>query len=199
MKPDRLAEIVNCAAVLFDKNGYHQTSMEDIALEVGLKKPSLYHYVNSKDEILFLIHEEFVGLLFDSQRERAGQNLSYDDRLRMTMRDILRLMVSHRSHVRVFFEHYRELESNYRALITPRRDEYFEVITALIQEGVSEGRYRDIDPNLAAFALFGMCNWAYTWFNSDGRATADDVAENFWLWLTQGLYSPRVSGEVSGP
>ncbi len=189
MKIDRRAEIAARAAQLFDRHGFHQTTMEDIAVEVGLKKPTLYHYVNSKDEILYLIHEEFVGLLFDGQRERESLNLSCDENLRQSMRDILQLMVSHRSHVRVFFEHYRELSSRYQDLIKPKRDEYYRLIVQFIRDGVAEGCYADVDPELAALAMFGMCNWAYTWFNEAGPISADEVANNFWRWLTSGIAS----------
>jgi len=48
----RRAEIVEIAARLFDRHGYHSTSMDDIAEAVGLRKPSLYHYFKSKDQIL---------------------------------------------------------------------------------------------------------------------------------------------------
>lgn len=187
MKIDRRAEIAERAARLFDRQGFHQTTMEDIAVDVGIKKPTLYHYVNSKDEILYLIHEEFLGLLFDGQRERESLGLPCDENLRLSMRDILHLMVSHRSHVRVFFEHYRELSSRYQELIKPKRDEYYRLIVGFIRDGVSVGCYRDVDPELAALAMFGMCNWAYTWFNESGAISADDVADNFWTWLTSGI------------
>ncbi len=198
MKTDRRAEIAERAAILFDQHGFHQTTMEDIAVEVGLKKPTLYHYVHSKDEILYLIHEDFLGLLFDGQREREALNLPCDEKVRQSMRDILQLMVSHRSHVRVFFEHYRELSSRYQDLIKPKRDEYFRLIVGFIRDGVDEGRYGAVDPELAALAMFGMCNWAYTWFNENGPVSADEVADNFWRWLTSGIAAaPSSSASVS--
>lgn len=197
VKTDRRAEIAARAARLFDRQGFHQTTMEDIAVEVGLKKPTLYHYVNSKDEILYLIHEEFLGLLFDGQRERESLNLPCDEKLHQSMRDILQLMVSHRSHVRVFFEHYRELSSRYQELIKPKRDEYFHLIVGFIREGVEEGCYRDVDPELAALAMFGMCNWAYTWFNEGGPVSADEVADDFWRWLTSGIAAESSSSTAT--
>src|SRR5436190_931007 len=49
---ERRREIVDQAAALFDRRGYHGTSLEDVAASVGLRKASLYHYFRGKDDIL---------------------------------------------------------------------------------------------------------------------------------------------------
>lgn len=187
MKNDRRQNIITQAALLFDQHGYHKTTMEDIADVVGIKKPTLYHYFQSKDEILSLIHEVFVDLLFSRQEERNGLIISYEELLRNSMRDIIHLMATHRSHVRVFFEHHRELAEPFQSSIRLKRDAYFELIASFIQAGINDGRYKVSSANLGALAMFGMCNWAYTWFNPNGPYGADEVADSFWKWLITGF------------
>ena len=187
MKNKRRQDIATKAALLFDQQGYHQTTMEDIADLMGIKKPTLYHYFKSKDEILSLIHEVFVELLLEKQKERKKSMISYEDLLRNTMRDIIGLMVTHRSHVRVFFEHHRELPEPFQSSIHLKRDKYFELIESYIQSGIDDGKYKISDAKLGALAMFGMCNWAYTWFDSHGRYSADSVGDQFWMWLTTGF------------
>ena len=60
---ERRKEIIRKAATLFNITGYFNTSMDDIAEAVGLRKPTLYYYVSSKEEILYLIHEELIDHL----------------------------------------------------------------------------------------------------------------------------------------
>src|SRR5690349_10388089 len=48
-------EIIEAAIRLFNQNGYHATSMQDIARSVCIKKPSLYHHFDSKEAILLTI------------------------------------------------------------------------------------------------------------------------------------------------
>ena len=187
MRNKRRQDIATKAALLFDQQGYHQTTMEDIADLMGIKKPTLYHYFRSKDEILSLIHEVFVDLLLSKQEERNGLMISYEDLLRNSMRDIIRLMVTHRSHVRVFFEHYRELHEPFQSSIRLKRDEYFRLIASYIQTGIDDKKYKISNANLGALAMFGMCNWAYTWFNPNGPYSADNRADHFWSWLTTGF------------
>lgn len=188
----RRDQIVRHAAALFDRHGYHQTTMIDVANDVGIKKPTLYHYVASKEEILFLIHEEFVDLLIAAQQARAALTDSPDELLLGTMVDILRLMETHHSYVRVFFEHHRELPPGaLRDAITAKRDTYFDDVREMIARGAEAGVFIVPDPRLAALAMFGMCNWAYTWYRPDGPHRPDDIARWFWGWLVTGLRGVR--------
>lgn len=112
---ERRQQIVDAAAELFDKVGYSNTSMEDIAAVVGVAKPTLYHYFPGKDAVLLEIHEEFIDLLNRQHAERVAAELGPEQLLLEVMADILELMRTHRGHVRVFFEHHRELPPEARA------------------------------------------------------------------------------------
>ena len=76
----RRDEIVAQAVALFNAKGYAGTSVNDIADALGLSKPALYHYIQHKEDVLYWIHEDFA------------------------------LLLTHRDCLRVFFEHFRELD-----------------------------------------------------------------------------------------
>jgi AcrR family transcriptional regulator len=188
---DRRAQIVEKAAELFDQAGYHTTSMDDIARAVGLAKPTLYHYFDSKDRILLEVHEEFISLLLGRQRHRAADDdTDMSELLYEVMVDILDLMRTHRGHVRVFFEHHRELAPASREGILAGRDAYFSSVRRLFEVGRDRGEF-DCDPQLSAMALFGMCNWAYQWYDPKGRLTTEDVARYFHGVLIHGIAGPQ--------
>jgi AcrR family transcriptional regulator len=161
--------------------------MADIAEDVGIRKPTLYHYVSSKEDILFLIHQEFVELLFAAQERRDKSGGNPEELLLGAMTDILSLMRTHRSHVRVFFEHHRELPERYASTISERRDAYFEMICSIIAKGNEEGLFNVPDVRLVALAIFGMCNWAYTWYQVDGSMSTEEIGAQFWGWLANGI------------
>jgi AcrR family transcriptional regulator len=183
----RLRTIVDRAAELFDRDGYARVSVADIAAAVGIRKPTLYHYVESKEEILALIHQEFMTLVFDAGRSRADQDLSPADAVRATMADILRLMETHRGHVRVFFEHHRELPESERRRIAGERDRYAAGVRTILAAGVQCGAFRAVDLDLTTLALFGMCNWAYQWYEPGGKLSPDQVAGFFADILLRGI------------
>ena len=186
---DRRHQLVARAAALFDERGYHQTSVEDVAEACGIRKPTLYHYFNGKDEILFWIHEEFIDLLVARQRERDEQGTPPADALREIMADVVGLLRTHRGYVRVFFEHHRELSGESRAAIRAKRDAFQASIERLFERGVAAGDFRPVDPRLATLVLAGMCNWAYHWYDPDGPLGSDEIAAVFWTILLDGFES----------
>lgn len=179
-------EIVAEAAELFDRNGYHEVGVGQIAEAVGIAKPTLYHYLSSKDELLTWIHEEFIDLLLEKQAERRGTT-SPAAELQEVMTNVLELMETHRGHVRVFFEHHRELPDEARARMREKRDAYKQGVEQTIARGIAAGDFRAVDPRLATLALFGICNWAYQWYSSGGALTPAELGMFFTDLLLQGL------------
>lgn len=184
---ERRQQIVSLAAELFDKSGYTSTTMDDIAREVGVAKPTLYHYFPSKDHILHAIHEEFIDLLIERHEARAKTGLRADQLLLEAMADILELMETHRGHVRVFFEHHRELPEESRGEVKVKRDRYESYVEGLIRDGIRDGIFRETDPHLATLATFGMCNWAYQWYRPGKGLRSREVAYQFWNYMVYGI------------
>lgn len=187
---ERRRELLHRAAALFDQAGYHSTTLDDIAEASGIHKPTVYHYFTGKDDLLFWIHDEFIELLLGRHEARLRTPMPVHQMLLETMGDILELMETHRGHVRVFFEHHRELPDERRASIDAKRDRYQALVEDLIRQGVESGEFRDVDAHLAAFALFGMCNWAYQWYSSEGPLRTREIAYAFWDLLLHGLDTP---------
>jgi AcrR family transcriptional regulator len=183
----RRREIVRRAAILFDEQGYHQTSMENIAEAVGIRKPSLYYYFKSKDELLFWIHEEFVDWLLERHDARLKLPLAPTQLVHEMIADILELMETHRGHVRVFFEHHRELAGKHKEKIKLKRDRYHAMVEDIVRRGVETGEFRTVDVRLTTLAIFGTVNWAYQWYRSDGRLRPREIAYVFSDLLLNGM------------
>jgi AcrR family transcriptional regulator len=194
----RRREIIDLAAELFDRHGYARVSMEQIALRAGIAKPTLYHYFRGKDEILRGIHESFMDLLLERHAERQRLGLTPADLLLGVMTDILGLMQTHRGHVRVYFEHHRELPQDVRKEIRAKRDRYERLVREALEEGIAAGQFRDVDPTTATLAIFGMCNWAYQWWRPQAGADPARTALRMWDLIMHGLQTPG-SGEDSRP
>lgn len=161
--------------------------MADLARAVGIEKPTLYHYFKGKGEILFWIHEEFIDLLVEKADARAATNPSAAEELLGAVGDIVALMETHRGHVRVFFEHHRELTTAQKETIRKKRDAYEDVVRRIVERGVADGEFRQLDTQLSTLAIFGMCNWTYQWYRADGAYTTDEIAYQFYDLILNGL------------
>jgi AcrR family transcriptional regulator len=186
---NRRREIADEAAALFDEAGSTNPSMEDIANAVGIAKPTLYHYFTSKDEIVLEIHEAFIDLLLERHSERIRHHeLDSKSLLLEAMADIFELMETHRGHVRVFFEYYRQLPDPHRSSIRAKRNLYFSMVEDIVRQGIKDGEFRDIDPTLATIAVFGLCNWSHLELSRvGGRLRAREFAQHFWDFIVRGF------------
>lgn len=180
-------DILRHCAALFDRVGYHKASMQMLADEVGLGKPTLYHYFPSKTAILFAMHDAHMNALLAGLE---GEGASNDPlgRLRAACIDILRQIAEHPGYVRAFMDHYEDLEGSMRNHIREQRNAYFQRVRGIIRQGIEGGQFRSVDPDLTTFGFLGMCNWAYKWYPPMAkRKTPEEVADAICQPFFQGL------------
>jgi AcrR family transcriptional regulator len=184
----RRAQIIEIAAELFDRNGYHDTTMQAIADQAGVRKASLYYYFRSKDDILAELHQTLAGVVVDRQRQRrAAGELGPREQLRAMMRDVVGLGETHPGYLRIFFESHRELPPAVREVMAGQRADYHRMVRDVLAAGVASGEFVTADPELASLAALSLMNWTYQWFDRSGRLTAADVADRFYAILLDGI------------
>jgi TetR/AcrR family transcriptional regulator, cholesterol catabolism regulator len=185
---NRRSEIIGIAVQLFDRYGYAHTSMDQIAYAASLGKASLYHYCDSKSDLLVQIHNDFMDLLFKKLDDIERQNLPPQEQLKAVVFHIVSLADTHGPYLRTYLEHYREAPMRDRRVIGARRRRYEEVVGKMVTDAIDLGIFREIDPSFATMTIFGSANWTYQWY---GRLGGDPVktAEAMWDVLFHGLSS----------
>lgn len=183
----RQAEIMRAAATLFNARGFHETSMDDIAAAVGIKKPTLYHHVKNKAQLVGWIHDECVRAVGPPLVEYMKSDLAPSEILRRVAIDIYGLLDSKPGYLRVYFEHHRDLDTRSKSRITKKRDEYYENVRQVIERGNESGEFEVSNPKIAAMAFFGMCNWGYQWYQAKGPESAAEIGEYVWSIYSGGI------------
>jgi TetR/AcrR family transcriptional regulator, cholesterol catabolism regulator len=182
----RRGDILREAARLFDQVGYHGVNMEMIAEAAGLKKPTLYHYIRSKDEILFGIQEQMIAALHAGLTHRIDEGRNTVHLLQGVFEDIFRALHDRPGVVRSFFEQSLELTPESRAEISRRRSAFTSDVMQVIRQGMETGALRRSDVRLTTLCFFGVCNWAYQWYQP--RATEPDtVARKCFAMFASGI------------
>ncbi len=180
-------EIIHAAAQIFRKKGYDATSMQDIADAVGLQKASLYHHVQSKQEILLVILDHALDLMIDDLEAVLASTGGPEDKLRRAVRATIGRLTEDRDLAGVLLLEHRSLEPKLRARHISRRDRYDALWRRLLQSGIDAGALRPVDVQLTAFALLGVQNWMITWYRKEGRLSVEDIADAFTDLFLQGL------------
>jgi len=184
------------AAQLFHDKGYHAASMEDLANAVGIKKGSLYYYVQRKDQLLFEIAEEFpLKYAADLRALSDDTRLSAEQKIRMAIENHFELFETEEglASSNVFLLEYKALPDMYRDKILEQRQQYEDAFRQLITKGIEQGEFSKIDAGMAARAILGMCNWATQWYSTEGKRSAAEIASVFADLVLKGLLVGRDS------
>jgi len=171
-------EMYEQAARLFAERGFAGTSLQDIADAMGMTRPALYYYVRSKDDLLAkLVTEITEGPAAEMREVTERADLDAVAKLRAIARLIVVRRATQPARFRLLIRSEAELPPELAAAHEKGRRAVLRSATDVVDEGVVTGRFRPVDPRVAALAVLGMCNWVAWWFHPGGRHGVDDVAE----------------------
>jgi len=180
-------DILEAAAQVFRQKGYHGSSMEDIARAVNLQKPSLYHHVSSKQEILLALLNRALELLLERISAISNQDIPADEKLREMVRAYLQILAENTDLSAVLLFEHRSLERKQHARHVPHRDRFEVLWRGVLEEGVASRLFTCDDPALATRAILGVLNWTITWYHPDGTLEIDEIADRYSSLLLNGL------------
>ena len=189
------SDIIQAAAQIFRRKGFHGTSMQDIADAVELQKSSLYYHVPSKQDILLEILDWALDLLIDDMQTVLNSDLPAKEKLRRAIHVYVARLTEDADLATVLLMEHRSLEPDLQLDHIQRRDRYEGLWRQLIEDGIREGAFRDLDPRLTGFVLLGVQNWMLTWYRADGSMQAADLADHFSDLFLKGLQSPAETVE----
>lgn len=185
----RVAELLEVAARLFRANGYDSTSMQDIADEMSILKGSLYHYVRSKEDLLWLIVEPSLA--------------SIHSEVAIILRDrseplVKRIRLAIKAHVNRFDNdlHMYVIARETGSSLSPgrfeqyskMRESYDRLWREALQEGVENGEVRDdLDIRVVVHGILGMINWMSRWLPIKDSDSAEKGAEQFGRLVAEGI------------
>jgi AcrR family transcriptional regulator len=171
----RAEDVHDAALTLFATRGYHGTSMEDIAAALGLRAPSLYNHVESKQSLLQQIMLGTVESLVRDQQAVLATTQDVTEQLRRAMEAHVRFHTRFQREVRVSNNEIASIEEPARSRLLELRRQYARPWIELIERGVAEGRFESQWPRLTAFALIEMGMGVSLWFRADGPLSESQV------------------------
>ncbi len=170
----RQAAIVEVAAEVFRRKGYDAGSLDDVAAELHLRRASLYHYVNSKAELLNLIFDRAIS----SALERLEELIRIEDpeaRLAALIRHQVRTVTDQPVMLAVFFDNRPRLDEAYEAGIRAKERRYVRIFAEAVSAAIEVGAIPRVNARYAANSLLGFASWTYKWFDP-ARDDAEDLA-----------------------
>jgi AcrR family transcriptional regulator len=151
------------AARMFAERGYHGTSINDLAVALGLHKSSLYAHINHKADLLADIALTGAAA-FHAALDALPDEAPPGERLELALRAHLAVVESQLDVATVWLQEWRYLTGEARDLFLRERHRYEERIRDLFEAAVRSGELRrDLDVDGATLVFLSVANWAYTW------------------------------------
>lgn len=172
----RRTSIRLAALELFTEQGYKATTMADIGAAVGIRGPSLYKHVSSKQQLLAEIMTGTMDALISEHAVAVAGTDDPAERLRRATEAHVRYHARHRLEAFVGNREIRSLEEPSRTVVLAKREAYEHGFRDLVQAGVDAGRFRVAEVRLASYAILDLGMGVAVWYREDGELPENQVA-----------------------
>ena len=176
---------------VFNERGYDGTSMEDLSARLGISKSSIYHHVDSKEELLRLALDEALMGLERAADEAAATGGPAVERLETLIRQSISVLTDRLPYVTLLLRVRGNSDVERQALTRRRRID--RLVTGLVTAAVEDGALRpDFDPAVVARLLFGTVNSMTEWLKPSSKHTAAELGDAVCGVVFDGLRAPSV-------
>lgn len=185
---NRRGEVLEAAVHIFHEKSYASASIQDVADRVGVLKGSLYHYIDSKEDLLARIFEESDEQSFALMEEIHALDIPAIERLRTFARLWSLWYLENIERASIYINEWKHLTGKRLQKVLKVRHEYEARVARMIEEVRREG---DADPDLntryACFFVLSAINGLPTWYRRGGADSAEHIAD---------VYSDMIVGMV---
>lgn len=187
----RTAEIIDAAAQIFARRGFHGASTQDIADVLGVRQASLYYYFPSKEVALEMVCARGVeGFVENAIRVTEGQG-SAQQKLVGLIEAHLTPILERNEYVKVFLNERRYLPTESRRRIGRHSRAVEKIFEDVLRAGIEKGEFRaEVDPRITALAILGMANAAALWYDKEPGASVERIGKNFAAMVMTGIRKP---------
>jgi len=187
--------VIRAAARAFNRKGFHNTSLDDIAATLEVTKPTVYYYVSNKEQLLFQCFRAGVEQIRAAFREVRDLEAPARERLNAVLRHYGEAVASEFGWCMVRAED-QDLSPAMSRHIKALKSEIDQGIRRLIREGVQDGSIEPCDAKMTAFALAGALNWIAHWYRDNQSMTGAQIAAAF-VTIFEGGLRPRSASQVA--
>jgi AcrR family transcriptional regulator len=169
--------LVAQAAKVFARQGYDQTTMQDVAASMGLATGALYHYFSGKEQLLMAICNQLMDPLMERATALVAQTSDPEAQLRGVVRLWVEHVVTHRDHMLVFQQERHVIETGERwRKVRANRKAFERLASGSLARAIG---WTAPEEPLTILALLGMVNHTAQWFRPRGHLTPQQIADGY--------------------
>jgi AcrR family transcriptional regulator len=195
----KLEFILRTASQIFAEKGYHSTTMRDISRATSVSLAGLYHYCNSKEELLCAIQDNCFGRVLERLEERLQDVDDPVVKLGVFIENHLSFFAANMAEMKVLSHEAESLGGDLYDHVSTRKDRYAKLAREILSElrDTRQSKH-SIDLTVATYALFGMMNWIYNWYDPRGKLKVADLADNLLKLFLNGFLANGTGQQLGG-
>jgi len=189
----RAGNLLARAGALMAERGYHHTSMRDVARVAEYSLAGLYHYFESKEELLFRIQESVFASLLAEQSASAGRCETPEEKLEVLVRNHLAFFAEHVHELKLCTFELESLSGAAYRRIEDLRRRYYQLFADAVSGLLARGRKAPSKAEVRHVTLlvFGMLNWLFMWFDPHKDAPVEQLGDEIVGLVLHGLKGDR--------
>lgn len=176
---------------VFRVKGFHATSMREIAAASEIGLGNLYHYIQKKEDILFLVHKDVVDQLYDRFDECIRQSTDPVEQLVSVIRELVGLTFTLKEEMLFIYTETKSLDKKYMREILAREKQFVKAFEALIKRGIRQGVFHGDKPDLIAnIIVFTLSIYPLRGWNTRPERSTDELLDALIRFVLMGLGIP---------
>jgi AcrR family transcriptional regulator len=179
MRPydQRLEHLLRQAARVFAEKGYHPTTMRDLSAATGMSLAGMYYYVRGKEQLLELIQERCFEQVIAGAEAAVVAAAEPADKIQAFIRHHIGFFATHMPEMKVLSHEAASLAEPGRQRVRAFKRRYVDLLEGLLRDAAPNEA--PVERSAAAFGLFGMMTWIYTWYDPAGPLDPRQLADLF--------------------
>ena len=175
---EQAKKITKVAASLFAKKGYNGVGVAEIGAASGFGRGTLYHHIESKEDLLHEIASQYISGLVQSGHRITREYPDPVQRLNALSRHLMTVISNSLAEIVVCFREVQSLSGTRHHDVMCMHTEYQEIWSKTIEDGVQKNVFRAVD-KIAVKGLLGMYFYSCLWLKPDGLQSPEDIADVF--------------------
>jgi len=191
----KMTSIAKAAAKLFNEKGFLETSMDDVSAAAKLSKGGIYHYFSSKNEMLYFISTNFMGLLLNDLERELEKIEGNVAKIQFIISRHIEFYTKYIAEAKTTIHEGHLLPSEYYKIIGEQQRQYYRIVSDILSDFFG-GQISEDELKVLTFILFGTCNGIYFWYDPKGSMTPKELSGTIIEILCRGLIGYKAKGRA---
>jgi AcrR family transcriptional regulator len=185
---ERRGVLIAAAVKVFKEKGFHESTVRDIGRVAGMTQGSIYNYVESKDDILYLVCDRIVSEYLEQTRKALEISADPERRVRSAIRAVCEVMHEHQEEILLIYQDSHLLDGKSRRVILARVEEFVAMFEGILRDAAKDLNVTLRDPHFSANVLtFLPTMIALRRWSLKNRVSHQDLVDQLVDFLYRGL------------